>query len=205
MQLFHQLDTDLEFVKYSGKSCRIPQTAAEFEWNGEAVKSLCVQGDLCIHLHSDFSRHVPEISDESDDPSDPSEVAVEVYDTKRPHTVEIPSPCPCSSTNPISPLPLSPAVVDDCKPGPSSVADLTDLTSYSPSYTCRPQSGYELPEIALMSCKQSVVTTDDFYHIFAPTFSKPCVDAIIKLSMLDRTAAMNFSSVALQLGVCFNF
>jgi len=146
---------------------------------------------LCIHLRSDFSRHVPEISDESDDPSDPSEVAVEVYDTKCPHTVEIPSPHPCSSTNPISPLPLSPAVVDDCKPGPSSVVDLTDLTSYSPSYTCRPQSGDELPEIA-MSCKQSVVTTDDLYHIFAPTFSKPYVDAIIKLSMLDRTAAMNF-------------
>jgi len=103
---------------------------------------------------------------------------VQVYDTK-----------PHSLTNPTSPRPLSPA--DDCQPGPSSVVDLTDLTSYSPSYTCSPQSGDELPEIAL-SCKQSVVTTDDLYHIFTPTFSKPCVDAIVKLSSLDRTAAMNF-------------
>ena len=50
--------SDLEFVKCSGKSC-IPQTAVEFEWNGEAVKSLCGQGDLCIRWRRDFSKYVP--------------------------------------------------------------------------------------------------------------------------------------------------
>ena len=33
--------SDLEFVKCSGKSCCIPQTAVELEWNGEAAQSLC--------------------------------------------------------------------------------------------------------------------------------------------------------------------
>ena len=53
-------------------------------------------------------------------------------------------------------------MVDDSKPGPSSVVDLTDLTSYSPT-----QSADELPEIPI-SCKQSVVATDDLQSIFTP-------------------------------------
>ena len=174
---------DLEFVKCSGKNCRIPQTAVEFEWNGEAVKSLCGQGDLCIRLRSDFSKHVPEVSDDIDS-DDPSEVTVEVYDTQLP-TVGIPSPNPCSSTS----LTSSTSPVDDSKPGPSSVVDLThliDLTSYSPPYS--PQSADELPEVPL----RSAVATDDLYRIFSPAFSTECVDTIVELSVFDRTNAMNF-------------
>ena len=73
--------SDLEFVKCSGKSCRILQTAVEFEWNGKAVKSVCGQGDLCLCLRRDFSKFVPETSGES---KDTAEAAVEVYDTIRP-------------------------------------------------------------------------------------------------------------------------
>lgn len=43
------------------------------------------------------------------------------HDTKHPHTVGIPSPRPCSSNHLTSPLLLSPPIVDDCKPGLSSV------------------------------------------------------------------------------------
>ena len=60
-----------------------------------------------------------------------------------PHTVGIPSPCPCSSNHLTSPLSLPPPIVDDCKPGPSSV-------TLRPSDS--PQSANELPEIAL-SCR----------------------------------------------------
>ena len=81
---FAALDgSDLEFVKCSGKSCRISQTAVEFEWNGEAVKSLCGQGDLCIRLRCDFAKFVPETSDES---NDTVEAAVAVYDNIHPHS-----------------------------------------------------------------------------------------------------------------------
>ena len=77
---FTTLDgSDLEFVKCSGKSGRIPQTAVQFEWNGEG---LCGQGDLCVRLRRDFSKYVPEPSDESDDTA---EAKVEVYNTTRPH------------------------------------------------------------------------------------------------------------------------
>ena len=65
------------------------------------------------------------------------------HDTKHPHTVGIPVPCPCSSNHLTSPLSLSPPIVDDCKPGPSSV-------TLRPSDS--PQSANELPEIAL-SCR----------------------------------------------------
>jgi len=65
------------------------------------------------------------------------------HDTKHPHTVGIPSPRPCSSNHLTSPLSLSPPIVDDCKPGPSSV-------TLRPSDS--PQSANELPEIAL-SCR----------------------------------------------------
>jgi len=49
VQLFHQLDTGLEFVKCSGKSCRIPQTAAEFEMNGEACSKKIVWVRRFVH------------------------------------------------------------------------------------------------------------------------------------------------------------
>ena len=77
--------------------------AVEFEWNGEAVKSLCQQGDLCICLRCDFSKFVPVTSDES---NDTAEAAVEVYNTIRPHlsSAEIQRPSQNSSSGS---LPLS--------------------------------------------------------------------------------------------------
>ena len=70
--------SDLEFVKCSGESCHVPQMAAEFEWNGEAVKALRGQGDLCIRVRNDFSKCIPETSAKSDDTA---RATVEVYDT----------------------------------------------------------------------------------------------------------------------------
>ena len=41
--------SNLEFVKCSGKSCRIPQTAAEFEMNGEACSKKIVWVRRFVH------------------------------------------------------------------------------------------------------------------------------------------------------------
>ena len=46
---------DIEFVKCSGKVCRIPETTTSFTWNGSAIKHLCGQGDLYVRLCKDVS------------------------------------------------------------------------------------------------------------------------------------------------------
>ena len=46
---------DIEFVKCSGKTCRVPRTVSDFEWSPEAVKSLAGQGDLYLRLCKDFA------------------------------------------------------------------------------------------------------------------------------------------------------
>ena len=32
--------SDVEFVKCTGKMCRVPQTSSDFEWSADAVRSL---------------------------------------------------------------------------------------------------------------------------------------------------------------------
>ena len=44
---------DIEFVKCTGKVCRIPDTTSQFSWNGNAIKHLCGQGDLYVRLQND--------------------------------------------------------------------------------------------------------------------------------------------------------
>ena len=97
--------------------------AVEFEWNGEAVKSLCGQGDLCICLRCDFSKFVPVTSDES---NDTAEAAVEAYNTIRPHlsSAEIQRPSQNSSSGSLPLSQVFAATNDDVKPGPSSMVDL---------------------------------------------------------------------------------
>ena len=47
---------DLEFVKCSGKVCRIPETLSDFSWSGTAIKHLCGQGDLYVRLKNDVGK-----------------------------------------------------------------------------------------------------------------------------------------------------
>ena len=177
--------SDLEFVKCSGKSCRIPQTAVEFEWNGEAVKSLCGQGDLCVRLRRDFSKYVPEPSDESDDTA---EAKVEVYDTTRPHSSsgERHPPHLNSSSGSLPPSQTFAATTDDVKPGPSSVVDLTHTSPVN----CTLDDDDELPPV--LFSKPPAVSTDTLYNIFTPAFSVQSVDAIVDLCDFDTDLAMTY-------------
>ena len=46
---------DMEFVKCSGKTCRVPRTVPGFVWSPDAIKSVAGQGDIHIRLCKDFS------------------------------------------------------------------------------------------------------------------------------------------------------
>ena len=144
--------------------------AVEFEWNGEAVKSLCGQGDLCICLRCDFSKFVPVTSDES---NDTAEAAVEVYNTIRPHlsSAEIQRPSQNSSSGSLPLSQVFAATNNDVKPGPSS---MVDLMCTSPGNT--PLDDNELPPVVFS--KQPAVSTDTLYSIFTPAFSVQLVDAV---------------------------
>ena len=183
---FTTLDgSDLEFMKCSGKSCRIPQTAVEFKWNGEAVKSLCGQGDLCVRLRRDFSKYVPEPSDES---NDTAKAKVEVYDTTCPHSSsgERHPPHQNSSSGSLPPSQAFAATTDDVKPGPSSVVDLTHTSPLNSTL----DDDDELPPV--LFSKPPAVSTDTLYNIFTPAFSVQSVDAIVNLCDFDTDLAMNY-------------
>ena len=49
---------DTEFVKRSGKVCRIPETLFDFSWSGTAIKHLFGQGDLYVRLKNDVGKKV---------------------------------------------------------------------------------------------------------------------------------------------------
>ena len=52
---FSNLDThDVEYVKCTGKVCRVPQTESGFQWSSEAIRTLTGHGDLYIRLRKSF-------------------------------------------------------------------------------------------------------------------------------------------------------
>lgn len=46
---------DVDFVKCTGKVCRLPQTDSGFVWSTSAIRTLAGQGDLYVRLREDFT------------------------------------------------------------------------------------------------------------------------------------------------------
>ena len=83
---------DIEFVKCTGKTCRVPRTVADFEWSPDAVKCLAGQGDLYVRLCRDFS--IPPVASEVEmrgrsPPVEASPMQLEAEETTLPPTSNI--------------------------------------------------------------------------------------------------------------------
>ena len=178
---------DLEFVKCSGKLCRIPQTATTFEWSGDAVKSLCGQGDLYVRLKRDF--HLPPVSSPECSSSDGEEVekSVKIPSNTTPATTRRNyEALQQSSSGASSQLPQVPSsTLSPSSPGPSSFVDLTATSPQS-----NMSSGDDLPEVKIEKSPVPV-TISSLYTIFTPSVTEECVDAVVRLSNFDPVVAMN--------------
>jgi hypothetical protein len=61
--------SDIEFVKCTGKVCRVPQTASDFAWSTEAVRSLAGKGDIYLRLTRSFVEDLDAMDEPSPLPS----------------------------------------------------------------------------------------------------------------------------------------
>lgn len=63
---------DIEFVKCTGKTCRVPRTVSDLVWSPEAIKSLAGQGNIYIRLRSNYESSMTESTEVESPPSGPT-------------------------------------------------------------------------------------------------------------------------------------
>lgn len=114
--------SDIEFVKCTGKVCRVPQTASGFEWSAEAVRSLAGQGDIYLRLTKSFIEDIDAEDEPSPLPSTSSEFQVS-HSSGR----SSPSTTPAAQTS----ASLS-SVVRDASVDPGPVSD-EEFPPFSPT------------------------------------------------------------------------
>lgn len=175
---------NIEFVKCTGKRCRVLQTMSDFEWTPGAVKSIAGQGDLYVRLCSDFSTLISESTEVEESlalpteplPTEPSPPSPETENLDLLSTPFRSSP---STTPPVTTQPI-------------------DLTHETASGTI-PSSNDEV-DFSVFKTTQ-ILPRERLFEIF-PNMSVNAVDTV--LGQCGSDSMHTCSSMAHKLRICYS-
>ena len=171
--------SDVEFVKCTGKTCRVPQTAIDFEWSTDAVRSLAGQGDIYLRLCKDFEmKNTPSLhgagressagtvvrSDEDHSNTSTSHSSLQYPVTSAPSTTAV---VPVRAAS-------HPTRLSSSETGCAPVQ--VDLTHASPEH--QHSSDDEFPPFPATS---EFLPKERLYEIFASQASVAAVDEVLRL------------------------
>ena len=126
-------ENDFEFIKCTGKVCRVSETPENFQWTGRAIKHLCGQGDLYVRLKSPACQSPPKKKSASVVASDDIIfIGDEVQSStciSSPHTSN--NTCPSEAASPVNPFKFTPRSCSRMSPISPCTVEQSSISSQS--------------------------------------------------------------------------
>ena len=189
---------DMEFVKCSGKTCRVPRTVPGFVWSPDAIKSVAGQGDIYIRLCKDFPTKIEgkSGSSQSINASCMPQSQVPVLHSSD----QTSSSClhqPSITSVGIAHFSNTPSVIieDDGLSDLPSTSSLQALQSTSFVHVDLTQSESNSPrsddddQFPIFSWSFDYLTRESLYEIFGPKISQAAINEVLNLTSSDTMQA----------------